>query len=132
MSLNELISPVSPLTLVTSTTFEQYVANTYSTSFTVTPASLLNGILTCTAGANVTITLPTATLLLASLPASQQRVGGGISFLLVNGVAFTTTIAAGTGITITGLAVNPVAANTARSLVLVCTSITTPSFALYG
>lgn len=132
MSLNEIINPNVPLSCVFNVAYEQYAATTSTATATLSAASILGGLLVNTSSGDITLTTTTAALLLAALPEGARRSGVGIELLVSNTVAHTITIAGGTGVTITGLSVNPIAANTSRRLIFLCTNASTPTFSVYG
>lgn len=71
---------------------------------TLVAADVLKGILTSTPAANITLTTPTAALMVAA--DMDVAVGRGFEFTVINlGGANTITLAAGTGVTLVGVAV---------------------------
>ncbi len=134
MSLNEIINPSVPLSATFDVAYEKYAVGTVTATGTLTAASLIGGILNVTGAGGYTLTTPTAALLYAAMPAgSKISLGTGIEVLLNNTTAGTVTLAAGTDVTITNLAVNPIIANTAHRLIFRCTAIgATPTFQVYG
>lgn len=132
MSLNELVTPTNPITIVTSTTFEQYSVGVMTADLTLSAANILGGLVYKSASGNITATTSTAALLLAALPTAHQRIGAGCVLNVSNASTGTITLAAGTGVDISRVAVNPIAANTSRTLIFICTNATTPAFFVYG
>ncbi len=134
MSLNELINPMGKvLDIVVNQALETYAVPTIITSTaTLTAAQLVNGVMITNGGGAITLTTPTATLLLAGMPTGAQRVGATIEVLVSNIAAQAVTYAAGTGVTITNLSANPQLANTSRRFLFICTNIGTPAFNMIG
>lgn len=133
MSLNEITNPNVLLNCVFNTAFEAYTPVSITTTSTLSVAGLLGGVLVTNGGGGITITTPTAANIFAALPLGAQKVGVGFVLVVSNIAAQTVTLAGGTNVGITNLAVNPIAANTARTLVFVCTAIgPTPAFSVYG
>lgn len=138
MSLEQLITPVVPLSASFTVAYEQYVVSTATVTQTLTAGVIAGGIITSAPVAPITLTMPTATSLLAVIP-SGCRLGAALSgsgttlvCTLVNTSANAITLAAGTGVSIGGLASATVAANTSRVLFFVCTSVSAPTFVVYG
>jgi hypothetical protein len=79
----------------TSLVYENRTVTSYADTATVTAAELLGGVLIDTKNGAVTLTLPTATLLNAAVPAAA--VGKSFVFYVRNTGNNTTTVAVGTG-----------------------------------
>lgn len=114
---------------------ERRFGNTYLTvtdagnvSATVTAASVVQGILTSNPGAAITLTLPTAALLVAAdLDAALGR-GYNFSIINTNG-SNVITVAGGTGVTLVGLAT--VATNSTASFYVRYDAVGTPAISVY-
>lgn len=131
MSLNQLVDPTTPLSIVTAVTYEEYSVTSATTTGTLSAAAVLGGIVQCN-GTSITLTTPTAALLFAALPEGAQVLSMGIELMVNNVNATAVTIAAGTGVTVSTMASTTIAANTSRRLLFVVTSAVTPTFSVYG
>lgn len=102
-------------------------ATAINSTDTVTAAQLLGGILTSTTASAVTMTLPTAALLVAALGA-QARVGSAVRCHIVNlGGTNAITVAAGSGMTLDADQTNTVAAGVGVTIVVHLTNVTSGS-----
>lgn len=73
-----------------------------ATTLTLTTAQLLGGILNTAGGTTCTATTPTAAAIVAAM--ANPQVGSHFTFNVVNTNSGTTTVAGGSGVTVTGLA----------------------------
>ena len=96
------------------------------TAITATAAQLIEGIFNTAGGTTCALTTPTAAQIVAAL--SNAQVGSSFTFNIVNTNSGTTTLTAGSGITIVGLAT--VATNTSGTFRAVVTNITPASEAV--
>ena len=118
------------------------VVTSGTTPLTLTAAQLLTGFIQIDTQDAATLTLPTATLILAAVPG--MAVDDVLDFTIVNDGDSTLTVAVGTGITNKVLAASvdavlTIATCASRTFKLVCTAVANPSgqsqsdtFDLYG
>lgn len=96
---------------------------------TLSAANLVGGVIMRSGStAAYTDTTDTATNIVAAIPNAQ--IGTSFRLRIVNSVAFIDTIAAGTGVTLSGT--TAIAASTYRDYVGIITAVTTPAVTLYG
>lgn len=115
-----------------------YHVDTATSATTVTAANLTGGAvgvtlaMTGTLTAGATLTTDTAANIIAAIPTPQNYVGFTYSLTLINESSgdFAWTVAAGTGVTITGT--DTVAQNTWREFLVTVTSTTTVSLQSIG
>jgi hypothetical protein len=104
-------------------------SNTTVGNSTLTAAKMLTGnILRSGSTAPYTDTTDTATNILASIP--NAVAGVGYELTIANTVAFTETLAAGTGVTLSGT--TAIAASASRKYVVTITNVSTPAVTITG
>lgn len=109
--------------------FKGTAAVTATAGATLTAAQIVAGaIMRSGPTAAYTDTTDTAANIIAAIPDAQ--VNTGFEFTIVNGVAFADTLAAGTGVTLSGT--TAIAASAVRRYLLQITSITTPAVTITG